>query len=273
MVNQKAIILALLFSPLFAPNARGVDSYEVVSFGKPTLGKQSSAAMGAGNPAGTQAIQTAADITLLGKVLSPFSTRIETPDGTTIGNTSYTTVYSFGKRVFSDAWTISSDGDNHIALGLAPTEVRVPAVSYPVGPLLLNVDGGVRFQAYVSANLVPEIAIPLPDSNLRVDLYSRVQGAGFVEGYAQFVIIRGGVGGQLNLIDGEASVNGRVGFNSTNPPVVLVSGVVSFFNGSIYSFLDIFGFLSVHWRRLHNGILYNWNGTCFSMGSRTCPAR
>ncbi len=236
-----------------------------------SIGGKTGASITAGNLPGTQSVETTADVKIIGKQLNAMATVVENPDTVDIGGVSYTTVYSFGKAVFADAFHISTSGPNNIKLGLAPTEIRVPFVAYPVGPLTLNVGGGARFYALLDTTLVPEIGVPLNTSTLGVTLSSKALGAGFVEAYASILVIRGGVGGQVNLIDGKLDVHGRVAFDNSKP-TILVNGIVQFLNGRFYAFLDIFGFLTLGWKRLIDQDIYKWNGFCYSVGYTPCPA-
>jgi hypothetical protein len=272
MVNKKRLVLlALLLLP--STTAFAADSYVTQSYSSKTLGKTTSASVSGGNPAATQTVEANANVTLIGKSLNALNARTESPDSLEIGSTSYTTVYSFGKAVFAKAFTISSGGYNNVKLGLAPTEIRVPFVIYPVGPLTLNVGGGVRFQANLDATLTPTLVLnDLKSSELQVQLMALAEAGGFVEAYAALLIIRGGVGGQVDLLDGHLDVNGKVAFNG-DKPTMFINGIVKFFNGRFYAFLDIFGFLKLGWKRLIDHNLYSWNGICYSMGNLQCPAK
>lgn len=307
MVNKTAMpllargftLLALTAAiGLVSPPALGDDgSYVTRAYSQKTLGSTTGASVSAGNPAATQTMETNANVTVLGKALNALNARTESPstlappaatptpgvggtvggcttnDCVDIGGTAYTTVYSFNKAILNNAFSITSGGYNNVKIGLAPTEIRVPFVIYAVGPLTLNVAGGVRFQANLDATLTPVLVLnSLKDSQLNVQLQALAEAGGFVEAYAALLIIRGGVGGQVDLIDGKLDVNGSVFFNGTKPNV-LVDGIVQFFNGRIYAFLDIFGFLTFGWKRLIDHDLYNWKGICFSMGALQCPAK
>jgi hypothetical protein len=278
------LLLTLALSGGLSVPAFGDEApYVTRAYQAEALGKPLGASVSGGNPTATQTVEANADVTILGKSLNALNARVESPaalsapatdspDQIDIGGTSYTTVYSFGKAILDDSWFISSGGYNNVKLGLAPTEVRVPFVIYPVGPLTLNVAGGARFQANLDATLVPEVALPIQDSTLGVQLSAKAEAAGFVEAYAAILIIRGGVGGQVDLINGHLDVNGRVAFNG-NKPVVIVNGIVQFFSGRFYAFLDIFGFLKLGWKRLIDKDLYAWTGICYSMGYLQCPAK
>ncbi|HEY8278002.1 MAG TPA: hypothetical protein VIH99_00170, partial [Bdellovibrionota bacterium] len=241
MINNKTTLAALTFTLLLATPfaAQGAESYVTRSYSAKTLGKTTGALIGGGNPTGTQTVEAKADVTIIGKILNALNTKVTQEEGKTIdiGGTTYTTVYSFGKRVLADAWSITSNGTNNVRLGLAPTEIRVPFVVYPVGPLTLNVAGGARFQANLDVTATPQIAVPVQDSTLDVNLMALAQAGAFVEAYAQVVVVRGGIGGEVMLIDGHVDVNGRVAFNGKDKPIMLVNGIVQFFNGSFYAFV------------------------------------
>lgn len=262
-----ALLLAALYLPLPA-----YGEFVQQSFEDKTMGGRTGASVTAGNLPGTQSVETTANVKIIGKQLNALGAVVESPDSISIGSTTYTTVYSFGKAVFSDAFGITTGGPNNIKLGLAPTEIRVPFVVYPVGPLTLNVGGGARFHALLDATLIPELGVPLNTSTLGVSISAKALGAGFVEAYAAILIIRGGVGGQVNLVDGKLDVHGRVAFDQSKP-TILVNGIVQFLNGRFYAFLDIFGFLTLGWKRLIDHDIYKWNGFCYSVGYTPCPAK
>jgi len=272
MVNNKkqaAVLLLTLF--LTTPTALAEESFVKKTFETKTLVGQTGATVTAGNPEATKTVESTASVKVIGKSLNAMTTLVEPPQTVAIGGVTYTTVYSFGKTVFADAFSITSGGPNNIQIGLAPTEIRVPILAYPIGPITLNVGGGARFHALLDATLVPEIGVPLNTSTLGITLNAKAQAAGFVEAYAAVLILRGGVGGQVNLIDGKLDVHGRVAFDNSKP-TMLVNGIVHFMNGRFYAFLDVFGFLSLGWNRLIDEEIYAWNGACYSVGYTPCPA-
>lgn len=278
MVNKSKPCILLLTVFLTTPAIAHGESYVSQTFESKSMGGKTGASVVAGNPEATQTVENTTNVRVIGKSLNAMTTLVEPTAATPgdnlvdIGGITYTTVYSFGKRVFADAFSITSGGPNNIKLGLAPTEIRVPFVIYPVGPLTLNVGGGARFHALLDATLIPEIGVPVNTSTLGVTVSAKAQAAGFVEAYAKLLIIRGGVGGQVNLIDGKLDVHGRVAFDNSKP-TILVNGIVQFLNGRIYAFLDIFGFLTLGWKRLINHEIYAWNGICYSVGYTPCPAK
>ena len=206
-------------------------------------------------------------LTVLGVGIQALTASANPPN--TIDGVTYTEFYAFGKRVLDQSfhWSANSNG---VTAGLAPAEIRVPVVLYPIGPVLLQVDGGARFQADLKANLVPVIGIPIELSSLGVQLETQAAAAGFIEGYAKFLVVRGGVGGQVDLMDGQADVNARFSFDGS-PPYAHVSAMVEFLKGRFYAFLDYFSLAKFGWKRLLNHDLYRWKGFCFATEALRCP--
>lgn len=187
----------------------------------------------------------------------------------TIDGVTYTEVYSFGKRIFSNSHYFYTDGAQ-FSVGLAPTQVRVPIVVYPVGPVTVHVDGGARFQANLSAKNMTTISFPIQYSEPGIQLSAKAAAAGFVEGYASIVVLRGGVGGQLDLVDANLDVNSKFSLEGKET-VITVSAMVHFLKGRLYAFLDL-GLFGWGMKRLIDHDLYTWNGYCFAAGEGRCPA-
>lgn len=217
---------------------------------------------------GAQQSATAVSLQSLGTVLQALFAITNPPN--TIDGVTYTEVYSFGKRVFADSRYITFENGELMA-GIAPTQIRVPIVVYPVGPLTVNVDGGVRFLANITARNATNISFPIQYSEPGLQLSAAAMGAGFVEGYASLFVVRGGVGGQLDLIDAKLDVNTRFSLE-TKETLVSVSAIVEFLKGRIYSFVDVGLSIFGGWKRLIDEDLYNWNGYCYSTDNLRCPA-
>jgi hypothetical protein len=216
---------------------------------------------------GAQQSVTAFSLSSLGTLVQALFAITNPPN--TIDGITYTEVYSFGKRVFTDSRYLSFEG-GELRVGLAPVQVRVPFVVYPVGPLTLHVDGGVRFHANLSARNMTNISIPIKYSEPGLQLSASALGAGFVEGYAAFFVIRGGVGGQLDLVDARLDVNTRFSLE-TKETLVTVAAIVHFLKGRIYAFLDAGFFFFGGWKRLIDHNLYKWHGYCFATKNLRCP--
>lgn len=191
----------------------------------------------------------------------------------TINGTTYTEVYSFGKRIFSQSFYFKPNGTTGFSAGLTPTQVRVPVVTYPVGPATLELDGGARFQADVTGQNMSTIGGNDSSLNsLGIDLQAKVAAAGFVEGYAKLLVVRAGVGGQIDLIDARGMVTARYTFDG-NPPLVTAGGIAEFFKGRVYAFLDLFSIGDWGWKRLLDHSIYEWHALCFAAGTYSCPVK
>lgn len=235
--------------------------------GTEVLGKEMSGSFSAGTPANTKVVQTKAKLTVLGVAMQALSAAISPPN--TIGGKTYTSVYSFGKRIFNHSTTMEHEGLLKFRVGIAPTELRIPVFVHPVGPLLVQIDGGARFEANLQIQNSTEIAFPLEFANFGADLQAVAAAAGFIEGYAKLLILRAGVGGQLDLIDARGHVNAR--FTPGEKPLIMISAMVEFLKGRLYAFADIFWISQTGWKRLWNYDLFNWYGYCYSTSNLRCP--
>ncbi len=237
------------------------------------LGKDMGGNIIAGNPSGTQQVSTTVTMNVLGfllQALEAFAAPANTIDGVT-----YNEYYSFGKRVFAPSVQISQNQNSQIdiSFGLAPSEVRVAVMRYPVGPITLEVDAGARFWANLKTQFTPTFMLPdLSLSSLNIQLQTNAMGAGFVEGYASMLVLRGGIGGQLDLVDATAYINGFYFFDGKSNPTYSVSAMVQFLKGRVYAFVDYFNLFGGKFRRLWDKDLYNRAGTCYATGTLTCPA-
>jgi hypothetical protein len=205
---------------------------------------------------------TVLDIDL--KAMQAISTPPSTPDGV-----AYNEIYSFGMRIFDQNGYFHNNLTGFTA-GLAPTEVRIPIFIYPIGPVALEVDGGARFQADVNGQMLIGIGIPISYSTLGVQLNASAVGAGFVEGYANLLAVRAGVGGQVDLVDAGAPLNASLFFNGLKP-LVTINAMVDFLKGQFYGFIDYMNPLSFGWTRWQTLNLYSWKGYCYQTGGDLCP--
>ena len=176
------------------------------------------------------------------------------------------TLYVAGMRVWSGALT-QSNGSYGYKGGIAPTKMAFPLVSYPVGPLILAIDAGVVFEAQMSAKLTPGLAYPVTDSNLKASLSASASGSAFLEGSAKLLILKAGVGGSIQVIDGTSSMDALLYFQS--PPQLSYGGKVNLLQGHVYAFADSYKLFG-SWRRFWSHDFYNWAGKCYSFGSASC---
>lgn len=264
-INKTAGILSSLL--LLSSTGTALASGTVYQEGKAVkvLGSEMGAQVST-STTGAQQVASALSLTSLGTVLQAFFALTNPPN--TIDGVTYTEVYSFGKRVFSGSQYLHSEG-GQLVVGLAPTQIRVPFLVYPVGPLTVRVDGGARFQANLTIANMTNISFPIKYSEPGLQLSAVAAAAGYVEGYAKFLVVRGGVGGQLDLIDASLDVNSRYSLEHKEA-LVSVSAIAEFLKGRIYAFLDV-GLIG--WKRLIDEDLYSWKGYCVATANKQCPAK
>lgn len=183
--------------------------------------------------------------------------------------------YWGGFRVWSTKpeW---KEGAFQYSVGLPSVSMRAPIVGVPVGPLTLRVDAGVAAEAAVTAALRPLISIPIQYTSIKAELKPVAAASGFLEAYAQFIAIRGGVGGSVEFIRANASLAGTIGFG-TFKPVFDFSGFISLLSGKIYAFADYFNIFGWKWHRFWQPTIADWKGKCIGLsktdgGSDPCAA-
>jgi hypothetical protein len=237
------------------------------------LGRNLGGAFTTGTTQDTQEIQATATTTVLGKALQPLQAFVTPPqnDPMNIGDTTYVEYYSFGARVFHESYSYSHDGIMSMKAGLIPTEVRVPVFKYPVGPLIISIDGGARFQANIETKLSPTIMFPASMSTLEATLAANASVAGFVEGSAKLFFMRAGVGGELSLVNAQANVDSLIFFDGRHP-VTALGVFAAFLRGKIFSFFDLFNIFQLGWSRFSENDFYRNQGYCVSKGNLQCPA-
>jgi hypothetical protein len=263
-IHALRLILFLLFTPSAFADLSESQSAKV-------LGSSIGASVDANAPSSTGQLNSATRLDVLGNSMQALSTSI-TPSET-IDGTSYAEYSSFGKNVLSKSFQFSHNGVLDASVGLAPTEIRVPVVVYPVGPLVLEIAAGARFEADVSAQLLPMIMIGAADqSTLTVNVNGNADASGFIEGYSSLIALRGGVGGDVELVGGQINMNADFRFNGSDP-TVQYGALLTFLNGELYAFADIFNPTSFSWDRFWQTNLYSWTSYCYAAGALACPAK
>jgi hypothetical protein len=171
--------------------------------------------------------------------------------------------YWGGFRVWSSKpeWR---DGAFRVSAGLPTVSMRAPVAAFPVGPLTVRLDVGVAAEAEIEASLTPLISIPIQFTTIRASLTPRAAAAGFIEGYAKFVAVRGGVGGSVELVRANATIEGDVSLGGV-PPVFRFDGFVSLLAGKIYAFVDYFNVFRWKWRRVLQPTIADWKGKCIDL--------
>jgi hypothetical protein len=158
------------------------------------------------------------------------------------------------------------DGAFSVSAGLPTVSMRSPIVGVPVGPVVLQVDAGIAAEAEIEARVVPLLSLPIEFTSVRAELAPRVNASGFVEGYAKWLIIRAGVGGEVEFVRADTKMSGQVGFNGLAPTFSLGQGFVSTLAGKIYGFVDYLGIFSWKWKRALKPVIADWKGKCYSFG-------
>jgi hypothetical protein len=182
-------------------------------------------------------------------------------------------LYVNGIKVWTGSGT-NENGTISYGGGVAPTQINMPVFSYTVGPLVLQVNAGVEFEAAVDAKLSSPLLLPdlstLPTKETLVDasLKTNATASGYVEGLARVLIVQVGLGGDVNIIDGNAEVIASIPFLDPMNPTLSYDGKLQVLNGKIYGFIDYRKLGG--WKRWKDFNLYSWKGMCWAMGAQSC---
>lgn len=218
------------------------------------------------NPEDVSRLSTLAEGKILGTAFDAFQGEFDIP----LEETPDFDFYVLGKKIWVDHFSFEHEGWSTFKATLSPVEFRVPAIIYPVGPLLLQVDGGARFEASAVAEIHPTLMIPIEQSFVTAWLKPEGYVAGFVEGYAKLAVIRGGIGGQVSLLEGRAEAKSQIFFNGRSPTFDF-SGMITFLKGRLYAFIDFFNPLKWKWKRQKDFEFFQWKGICRARGQLQCP--
>lgn len=239
------------------------------------FGKEFSVKEQLGSVSSGLGVQGITQVKFLGKLIPLVNSKVEfdSVDGK-IENPS-NDLYVNGIKV----WTGSSTSENGVISytgGVAPTQINMPVFSYTVGPLVLEVNAGVEFEASVDARLVspllqPDLStLPTAESLVDTSLTTNANASGYVEAMARVLIVQAGIGGDVNIIDGDASVAASISMMDPTSSMLTYDGKLQVLNGKIYAFIDYRKLGG--WKRWKDFNLYSWKGMCWAMGDQTCSS-
>jgi hypothetical protein len=230
---------------------------------KPALGRKagfrqniSASSNGGGAKMSAQAI-------VMGKDISLWEAHAFSSDG---GKTVEAKTFSRGLRVW-DTSAVWEDGRLKFKAAMPPIEVRVPTWVYPIGPALLSVDAGVQFDANVTGEVQPFFYYPVRFTTIRTAVQGTGAAAGIASGSLRVLVVRTGIEGRLELVDGTVEANALFQLNG-NRPVLAYRGELEMLAGSILAFFDARSIFGSAWKRLWEKPLIEWIGfkKSFSVG-------
>jgi len=264
------LIIALLSSPLFISAQADVGLQET---GK-LLGKELKVEQKFERTSTSGGLQSSTDVWLFGKERTLMKVQSEPQTSESGEIRIQNDLYVAGMRLWSGGGTIQNQGYSYEGL-IAPTQLAWPLVTYPLGPILLQIDAGVNYQASLKARATPTITFPIQSVSLKTSLEAKAAGAGYLEGYAKFLVVRGGVGGSIDVIEGHtvASVEAEISPTEQNPvtePKIEVSGKLTVLKGRIYGFVDTYRILVGKWKRVLNKNFFVYPGKCWAFGEEKC---
>jgi hypothetical protein len=177
-----------------------------------------------------------------------------------------TELYLRGVRVWS-ADLRSEDGlvyDGEVA----PTRIDLPFLNYPIGPVLLQLSGGIEYSGNLHASLVPGDPAAALDTSVHAEVQGGLTASAFVEGSGSMMVVRGGVDGRVTLIEGNVGAQADLSLESGTPRLAYF-GKANLLRGKIRGHLDT-RLLLGRWNRVLTRTFFSWPGRCFSFGAETC---
>ena len=153
---------------------------------------------------------------------------------------------------------------------IPPVRIPFPVLMYPLGPVLLRLDVGMELDGKLEASLTPGLSVPVTDSSIEAKLSGDLAASGYAEGYGSLYLVRAGIEGRVDLIEGDAGVASMMYLNQSKPRT-------DYFGRAVFMKGDIEGFVDAHvpllsWRRILSKIFFSWPGRCFAFGADSCTA-
>jgi hypothetical protein len=187
-----------------------------------------------------------------------------TPAGIELGRTD---LYIGGTRVWAGDLRFVNGALVYTG-GVAPTQIPFPLFMYPLGPVMLELDAGVEFEGALVASLTPGLSYPLQDSSLDAKVEAKLAAAAYIQGYASLYIVRAGVGGRVDIVEGTTGVEAHLLLNGQKPYADYLGKVV-LLKGDVYGFVDT-NILFGRWTRVLHKSFFSWPGKCFAFGVNSC---
>ena len=202
--------------------------------------------------------------TVLGKQRSLFQYSVEANPITQEG---VATPYINGVQLPSVKFPVLQ-GSYQTHLAVPPLSSNITVLAVPVGPLMITVNGGFSLKAGLDATISPTIYNPIQNSLIQMHIEPQIQALAFAEGGVTLLILRGGVGGEVTLIDADLQLDSSL-YLGSKPSTFKASGFVDFLSGRFYAFADYFNPLRFKWSKLLKHSLYEWKGLCHELGAPT----
>ncbi|MBY0470475.1 hypothetical protein K2X30_04845 [bacterium] len=205
-------------------------------------------------------VDTSMKGTVMGKEKSLVQVEAEAPTETTPG---VSEIYIGGLQLVS-AQIPLRDLAYKKEFKLPTMDIQAVLLTYPVGPLVLQLDAGFSLSGGLVVSVLPIAAIPVEESSVQVEIVGEVQSMAYIEGSVTLLFLKGGVGGEVTVADGSLNLVTQVYLNGKRPYYHL-SGHLEMFSGEIYASAKIFGLFGFKWREFWHHTFYKWNGLCYNL--------
>ncbi len=153
-------------------------------------------------------------------------------------------------------------------VSIPPTRINLPLLNYPIGPILLQLSGGIEFSGTVKTSVIPASDSGNSDPGRGAEALVDISSSAFLEGTGGMTFFRGGIAGRVSLVDGILGARALLPEAGVTPEFENL-GKATFLQGEIGGHLDSrypFG----SWNRLYSKTFFKWPGRCISFGSESC---
>jgi hypothetical protein len=213
-------------------------------------------------------VESKSEISLFGKKIEIAKSSVKYQVNENEGM-SYRNNFSVNGRKILVSSFVNDDGSFDYSAEVPFMEISGDLFSYSFGILSLGVNSGVTFEGDLKASLSSELLkedpfisdeMNLAKASASVDVLTK----GYVEGQVKILFVKGGVGGSINLIEGEAGAEISTAPVNLDAPEINYFGSVHLLRGQLYGYVG-----SGHSKWLSHDF-YTSNGYCYGFGSKPC---
>lgn len=219
---------------------------------------------------GNEGVETATELSLFGKKIELAKTSVHYQIDEDHGPSFQSDFYVNGRKILAHGY-VSKDGSYAYTADIPAAEISGDVFTYSLGILSLGINSGITYdgqlQAYVSSDFLKgEVPTKTPDTNLlSASAHADLLAKGYIEGQVKVLFIKGGVGGAINLVEGESQASVAVTPANIDAPEVSYQGVVHLLSGELY------GYIGSGRKKWLTYDFYRSNGHCYSFGTSSCP--
>ncbi|HXH74171.1 MAG TPA: hypothetical protein VNJ08_04355 [Bacteriovoracaceae bacterium] len=213
-------------------------------------------------------VESVTQVSLFGKKIEIVKSKVQYQVSEDEGLSYNNQFYVKGKRVLAHSFE-NGDGSFSYEVDVPASEFSGDIFSYSLGILSLGINSGVSYEGKLKSEVSSEFLKREPAIDPQMNMVKAsadvdIMAKGYIEGQVKILFIKGGVGGAISLIDGEAKASISVNPSSISEPEVAYGGAVNLLQGHLYGYV---GSGRSKWIS-HN--FYSSKGYCYAFGDSSC---